>query len=213
MTSIIEFTQQYVKQRLLSELERSGGYYRYTHTLWVAQIGREIARAEGMDEEMVVLGCLLHDIGYVDCKTDRDFEDHGLLSARTAKEFLLGEGYDPVKTESICYGIRVHTQEEDARIRKANALEETISDADNIDRFDSYRLYKALQWDGPDRHSCRETAELAGKREDRIRFLRGLTFATPTAQKLWKEKLDLWDAFYGQLKKQMETTLLWDPEI
>lgn len=213
MTMIIESAQQYVKQRLLSELEPEPGYYRYTHTLRVAQIGREIARAEGLDAEMVVLSCLLHDIGYVECKCQQDFEDHGRLSAQIAEAFLLGKGYDPVKTESICYGIRVHTQEEEARVRKANAVEETVSDADNIDRFDSYRLYKMLQADALDRLSCREIAELAGKREERARFLRSLPFATATARKLWNEKLDLWETFYGQLKVQMETTLLWDPEI
>lgn len=213
MTMIIESAQQYVKQRLLSGLAPEQGYYRYTHTLRVAQIGREIAQSEGLDAEMVVLSCLLHDVGYVDCKCQQDFEDHGRLSAQIAEAFLLSEGYDPVKTESICYGIRVHTQEEEARIRKANALEETVSDADNIDRFDSYRLYKMLQADALDRHSCRENAELAGKREERVRFLRSLPFATATARKLWNEKLDLWEAFYGQLKVQMETTLLWDPEI
>ena len=110
--TIVEVTRQYVKRRLLSELSEENGYYRYTHTLRVAQIGLDIARSEGLDEEMTVLGCLLHDIGYVICKTDRDFEDHGRLSAQIAEEFLRSQGYDPVKTESICYGIRVHTQEE-----------------------------------------------------------------------------------------------------
>ena len=213
MCSIIDSAQKYVKQRFLTELEREHGYYRYTHTLRVAQIGREIACAEGVDEEMVVLSCLLHDVGYAECRCQQDYEDHGLLSARIAEKFLLGEGYDPVKTESVCYGIRVHTQEEEKRVRKANALEETVSDADNIDRFGSYRLYKMLQSDGIDQHSCREAAELAGKREERVRFLRSLPFATSTAQKLWNEKLDLWETFYGQLKAQMETTLMWDPEI
>ena len=213
MKSIVELTRQYVKRRLLSELSEESGDYRYTHTLRVAQIGRELARAEGLDEEMLVLACLLHDIGYVACKNDADFEDHGLLSSRIAREFLLNQGYDPEKTESICYGIRVHTQEERDRVRKATVLEESVSDADNIDRFDSYRLYQSLQWDAPDKHSCRETAVLAGKREERIQYLRSLPFATPMAQAMWNEKLDLWAAVYGQLRKQMETTLAWDPEL
>jgi len=213
MTPVVDAAKQYVKKRLLAELEPEHGYYRYTHTLRVADIGRRLARTEGLDEEMLVLACLLHDIGYVACRTDGDFEDHGRLSAEIAEEFLLSQGYDPVKTESICYGIRVHTQEEQNRVRKATVLEESVSDADNIDRFDSYRLYQSLRRDEPDQRSCRETADLAGKWEGRIEYLRSLPFATPTAQTMWNEKLDLWEAVYGQLRRQMETTLRWDPEL
>ena len=58
----------------------------------------EALRGEGVDrpakrsfdEEMLVLGCLLPDIGYVLCKTQEDYNYHGRLSAGIAREFLLG---------------------------------------------------------------------------------------------------------------------------
>ena len=84
---IIKTTQEYIKQRFLSELKQEDGYYRYTHSLRVAGICRKIAQAEGLDEEMLVLGGMLHDIGYVACKTKAEFTDHGLKSAEIAGEF------------------------------------------------------------------------------------------------------------------------------
>lgn len=213
MSQIVEAAQQYVKKRLLSELSEENGYYRYTHTLRVADIGRKIALAEGLDEEMLVLGCLLHDVGYVLCKTDEDFGDHGRLCAQIAAEFLWEQGYDPAKAESICYGIRVHTQPEEERIRPATVLENSIADADNIDRFDAWRLSRRLCWDELEKCSCRELDELVRKRQRHTQQLRKEPFATGTAAAMWQERLDLWIAVYSRLQYQMETTLAWDTEI
>lgn len=213
MSEIIEKTLKYVKQRLLSELKQEDGYYRYAHTLRVAQIGRTIARAEHLDEEMLVLGCLLHDIGYVACKKQTDYADHGLLSAQIAEEFLRQQGYDTEKAESICYGIRIHTQEDELRVRPATALEDSVSDADNIDRFDAWRFSRSLYWDGLDKLSIGKMQELAQRRVGRMEELRELRFATETGKKLWNEKLDLWVDFYSRLKVQMDMTHSWDPEI
>lgn len=210
---IVETTQTYVKQRLLGELSREDGYYRYTHTLRVTDIGRQIARAEGLDEEMLVLGCLLHDIGYVACKNKTDYADHGLKSAEIAAEFLTEQGYDPEKAESICYGIRVHTQEDEARVRPATILEDSISDADNIDRFDAWRFSRSLHWDGLDKLSIQQMKNLSVTRCQRMAQLRNLRFVTDTGRKLWNEKLDLWVDFYTRLEKQTDVTLAWDPEI
>lgn len=210
---MIETTRQYVKTRFLTELNREDGYYRYTHTLRVADIGGRIARAEGLDEEMLVLGCLLHDIGYVACKTKLDYADHGLKSAEIATEYLAAQGYDPAKAESICYGIRVHTQEDSERIRPATVLEDCVSDADNIDRFDAWRFSRSLHWDGLDKLTVPQMKKLAVTRCQRMEQLRNLRFATETGRRLWNEKLELWMDFYSRLEKQMDMTLDWDKEI
>ena len=210
---MIKITQSYIKRRFLTEISREDGYYRYTHTLRVADIGRQIARAEGLDEEMLVLGCLLHDIGYVACKSKLDYADHGLKSAEIAAEFLTQQGYDPEKAESICYGIRVHTQEDSDRSRLATVLEDSVSDADNIDRFDAWRFSRNLHWDGLDKLTVPQMKQLAMTRCQRMAQFRNLRFATETGRKLWKDKLDLWTGFYSRLERQMDTTLDWDKEI
>ena len=209
---LIARTQQYVKRRLLTELPDSQGAYRYTHTLRVAALGRELARAEGLDEEMLVLGCLLHDIGYVACQTQADYDDHGLLSSQIAAEFLAAEGYDPQKAASVCYGVRIHTQEEAQFARPATPLELSVGDADNIDRFDAWRLYEGLHWLKPEQLSCAGLREQAQKRVQGHERLRNLSFATPTAQQLWNQRLDLCVAYYARLEAQMTATLAWDAQ-
>lgn len=210
---IIKTTQEYIKQRFLSELKQEDGYYRYTHSLRVAGICRQIAQAEGLDEEMLVLGGLLHDIGYVACKTKADFTDHGLKSAEIAADFLREQGYDPQKAESICYGIRVHTQEDADRIRPATVQEDTISDADNIDRFDAWRFSRSLYWDGLEKTTVKQMRQISITRCQRMTELRTLRFGTDSARKLWNDKLDLWLDFYSRLGNQMELTLSWDNEL
>lgn len=208
--NIIETTRSYVKHRLLTELTRGDAAYRYTHTLRVAELGRQIARAEGLDEEMLVLACLLHDVGYVACVTQEDYNYHGRLSAEIAREFLLGEGYDPEKTESICYGILIHTLEEEKFPRSATVLELSVADADNIDRFDAYRLYEGMRWAKPEEMTASDLLELARRKVKGHENLRTFPFATDTARTLWNEKLDLCVEYYQRLARQMEVTLAWD---
>lgn len=210
---MIQHTKAYIKQRFLKELKQEDGYYRYTHSLRVAGICRNIALEEGLEEEMLILAGLLHDIGYVTCKSRLDYADHGLKSAQIAEAFLKECGYDPQKTESICYGIRIHTQEDADRARPATVLEDTVSDADNIDRFDAWRFSRNLYWDGLDKLTVKQLRQLCITRTQRMADLRRLRFATDTAKRMWNKKLDLWDNFYSRLGDQMDLTLGWDPEI
>lgn len=212
MSDIMEHARQYVKRRLLTGLEPSQGRYRYAHTLRVADIGRGIARAEGLDEEMLVLGCLLHDVGYVLCQTDEDYADHGRLSADIAAEFLRDAGCDPEKADSICYGVRIHTLEEAKFPRPATALELSVGDADNIDRFDAYRLYEGLCWLKPESLTCAELKAQAARKAEGHDRLRSIPFATPTATRLWQEKLNFCVDYYTWLEAQMAATLAWDEE-
>ena len=209
----IQTAKAYIKERFLTELNREDGYYRYTHSLRVAAICASIARSEGLDEEMLILGGLLHDIGYVACKSRADYADHGLKSAEIAEAYLKEQDYDPQKIQSVCYGIRVHTQEDEARIRPATVLEDTVSDADNIDRFDAWRFSRSLYWDGLEKLTVKQMRTLSATRCARMQELRSLRFATDTARKLWNEKLDLWTDFYHRLGDQMDLTIGWDPEI
>lgn len=212
MSTLVETTQSYVKKRFLTEmLPETGPQYRYAHTLRVAELGRRIARAEGLDEEMLVLGCLLHDIGYVQCTSHADYDDHGLLSARIAADFLVKQGYDPAKTESICYGIRIHTLAEEKRPRSPTVLEASVDNADDLDRFDAYRLYDWLRWLKPEQLSCAELQAQAGRWLQRCRRYAQMRLATPTANRLWQERLALYTDYFTRLCGQMDTTLAWDP--
>ena len=212
MTDLIRAAQRFAKEQLLTGLEPAHGRYRYTHTLRVAELGRRIARAEGLDEEMLVLACLLHDVGYVRCQTQEDYIDHGRLSAGMAAEFLAAQGYDPAKAESVCYGIRIHTLEEEKHPRPATVLENSVGDADNLDRFDAYRFYEGLHGADLAAMDCTALRDYAARRAAAHRRLNELPFATAFAAALWRQKLAQNEAFYNDLQAQMETTLAWDPQ-
>ena len=62
--------------------------YRWEHTLRVAHYGEQIARAETADVDVVVAGCLLHDVAHFDPMDD--YKDHGRQGARRgALQYLM----------------------------------------------------------------------------------------------------------------------------
>ncbi len=113
MTENIQTTLDFIKEKFKPESKDSKFTYRYEHTLRVAAIGQMIAKKEGLGEEALIIACLLHDIGYIECVTHEDFDLHGRISERIAREFLETISYDKDLIETICYGIRIHTEEPD----------------------------------------------------------------------------------------------------
>lgn len=210
MTGWISQAKDYIKRRFLEELEPQAGAYRYHHTLRVASLGHQIAQTERLDQEALTLACLLHDIGYVRCKTQADFDDHGRLSAEVAREYLTERGYDPEKIETICFGIRIHTLADSQVPRQPTPLEQSVSDADNIDRFDAYRLYEGFSWEKPETKAPAELLACAQKRIVRYTQYLEMPFGTKTAAGLWQDRLGFCIAFFRRLQAQMEATLAWE---
>lgn len=67
MTENIRKTEAFIKERFLSDAkgDQFDWTYRYEHSLRTAAIGQRIAREEGLNEEALIIACLLHDIGYI----------------------------------------------------------------------------------------------------------------------------------------------------
>ena len=62
--------------------------YRIEHTMRVANIGKQIAEAEDMDTEALVIACLLHDVSYCEeMKEKEDWFNHGRRAAAIARPF------------------------------------------------------------------------------------------------------------------------------
>ena len=204
----IEQTKRYLYQRLKestffakhpAKLE-----YRYQHSLRTAYIASQVAQADGLDEEALVLGCLLHDISYCQEFTDhQQWLDHGRASARIARPWLLQLGLEPERVEEICYGIAIHVDDEADFEGPRTPLAEDILMIDNVDRFDCYRIYEVL-----------ENARFSQmSHEEQIRWLEGqfpklemafeFAYGSPTAIRLWREKaqyhLDFYKKLYAQL--------------
>ncbi len=189
------------------EIQHYDMQYRYDHTLRVADIGREIARAEGISEEALVMACLLHDVGYPECKSFEELGKHPAYGAEIARRFLEKIGYHREISKSICKAILIHDrfpyEGEDATV-----LEKSVRDADDIDRADAMRICIRAYHDIGECPAW-ETQEVCIKRLEEMKGLRERICGTETAKFLWLENLDLREKFYRKLLLQMERTKEW----
>lgn len=181
--------------------------YRWEHTQRVAQYGRQIAQAEGADEEVVVIACLLHDVAHFDPLVS--YKDHGREGARISRPLLTELGYPEETVEAICYAIAVHVDEE-ADFEHPHTLEaDIVSDADNIDRFGATRT---LRWCAP---KMDDFPALAENLRQRVAHLEGYLGENPletkTGQALFAKQLERQIAFFRELIAEDDLTKL--PEI
>lgn len=179
--------------------------YRFRHTLRVANIGMEIAKKESFDVEELTIGCLLHDISYIkEFKTHEDWKGHGREASKIAREFLEELDIPKEKIEEICYGIAIHVDDEADFQGERTALALSIGDADNIDRFDVYRIYSNLQSINFSSMKHEEQLEVVNKKLEALNKYLELPFGTKTATELWKARLLYQIDFFSKLKQQLE---------
>lgn len=186
--------------------------YRYEHTLRVAMRGQQIADGEGWNREPLIIACLLHDIGYPECKTPDDFNHHQDISAEVAGVFLKNIHYDAKAAQSICRAIAFH-----ARTSKvpddATAFELSVRDADDLDGYDILRTYikgcKVIGLNGNwicGEHGASQIIKGCTDQLKQIEDSQNRVCGTNTAQRLWREQLLLRKAYYEALLQQMQTT-------
>ncbi len=178
--------------------------YRLEHTYRVANIGREIAAREGFDETEMVIACMLHDIAYCEEFGEDGWQDHGRRSAQIARPFLQKLGIAEERINDICYGIAIHVDEKADFPGEKTPFALTVGDADNIDRFDAYRIHEMLHYDKFLEMSFDEKVEYIEKRLTRLCELKEIPFGTQTANELWKSRLDFYIEFFKKLANQLK---------
>lgn len=145
--------------------------------------------AEGAQVEVVVAACLLHDVAHFDPLTD--YKDHGRAGARMSRPLLEELGYSEEQVGDICYAVAVHVDDKADFEHEPTLEAEIVSDADNIDRFGTYRI---LQWCVPEMDDFPALAEKLDKRATHLEsYLENNPLVTETGQAL----------FAGQLKRQI----------
>ncbi|MBQ8264686.1 MAG: HD domain-containing protein [Oscillospiraceae bacterium] len=184
------------------------GQYRFEHSLRVAHIGAEIARREGLDKEALTLACLLHDIAYSREIPAGGWNEHGRVGARIARPFLESLGLNPETVNDICYGIAIHVDDAADFDGERTSLALSVSDADNIDRFGTFRIYDAMRFAGFYEMSFEEKLAWTRKRIPDLERLRGIDFATVSAKAMWLKNLDYQIEFYTRLLHQLEQSTL-----
>ncbi len=205
----IRRAEEFLKEKLDSgkffKEHEADKLYRLEHSYRVANIGRRIAESEGFDTEAITVACLLHDVSY--CLTFRDREDyvnHGRYSARIARELISKLDFDEITTRDMLYGIAIHVDEKADFDGERTPFALTVGEADNIDRFDAYRIYETLQYKDYNTLSAREKeahVDSVLKNLDRYKSER---YSTKTAQAMWEERIGFYEAFYTRLKEQIK---------
>ena len=178
--------------------------YRLEHSLRVANIACSIAKKEGQDVFITTLAAILHDVGKFD--TEENIE-HGRVSADVALVFLKTLNISKKQLDDIHFCIASHV-DGCAGYEYENIPEaDTVSDADNIDRFGVYRIYQQLTWDNVEALPALECAEkysiIAEKTE---RFREANTLSTSTANEMFRKNLDIQIGFYKNLAEELKQT-------
>lgn len=208
MTERIKKTEDFLKhcfeKNTKYQEEPAQKAYRLEHSFRVANIGKIIAEKEGMDVEAMVIGCLLHDVSYGEMYgNDVDYKDHGRLSAKISRPFLEKLQLPSTVIEDICYGIAIHVDDKAdfEGVRSPFAL--TIGDADNIDRFDAYRIYETLQFNKFNEMPLQTKKEYIQNMLTKLEKFADIEFGTAYGKILWLEKLDFQKQYYTRLLQQI----------
>lgn len=181
--------------------------YRLEHSYRVANIARAIAEAEGFNVTYAVIAGLLHDIAYCEEMVTREERmNHGRRSAAIARPFLESLSLPVDAVNEICYGIAIHVDDEADFVWERTPFCETVGDADNIDRFDVYRVYESLQFIQFSEMPLAEKQSRVDSIIDKLTRYKEMKLGTETAKKLWIERLDYQLSFYAKLKAQLDSS-------
>lgn len=185
--------------------------YRLEHSYRVANISKVIAEAEDFDVTYAVIAGLLHDIAYCEeMVTREDRMNHGRRSAAIARPFLESLGLPIDAVNEICYGIAIHVDDEADFAWKRTPFCETVGDADNIDRFDAYRIYETLEYLKFSEMSLEDRREKVVSTINRLTKYKEMKLGTATANNLWIQRLDYYIGFYEKLTAQLDnSTTIW----
>ena len=177
------------------------------HSYRVANIAKGIAEAEGYPVVHAVIAGLLHDIAYCEEMPTKEARmNHGRRSAAIARPFLLELGLTDAEVNTICYAIAIHVDDLADFPWERTAFSELVGDADNLDRFDAYRIYETLQYDKFSELSLPEKTDLVSRTLRRLSELRAFPLGSETAKKLWLQRLDFYSSFYEKLQTQLENS-------
>ena len=177
--------------------------YRLEHSYRVANIARQIAQREGFDETELVIAGLLHDVSYCEEFGEAGWIEHGRRAARIARPFLTELGLKEDRVDEICFGIAIHVDDEADFPGERTPFALSVGDADNIDRFDVYRIHESLTGDGFLGMALPQKLQYAQKRLSRLRELLDLPMGTKTAEELWRSRLSFSISFYEKLAEQL----------
>ena len=201
----MDFLKQQFDQSVYMVAHPMDKKYRLEHTMRVANIGQQIARGEGFEEETLIIGCLLHDLSYVDTfNSEDDWLNHGRNAAKMARPFLETLDLRQEQIDEICYGIAIHVDDQADFPGERSPLAVSIGDCDNIDRFDVYRIHETLKNRSFTDLSYEEQVEYVRNVLERLNKYKEMGLATTTGTKLWRDRITFQIEFFTRLQAQLD---------
>ena len=209
-TELIRRTEEFLKQKFNESTYMNehplGRAYRLEHSYRVANIGRIIAEEEGFDVTEMVIACLLHDISYCESFDENGWRNHGRSAARIARPFLTELGLPADRINDICYGIAIHVDDEADFEGERTPFALSVGDADNIDRYDAYRIFETLAHDNFTEKTLAEKTELIETRLEKLKKAATMPLGTKAAEKIWVERITYYCSFYEKLQEQFKNS-------
>ena len=196
----------FLRERFLSSdaMDAAARSYRFRHTLRVAELGRRIARAEGLSEDALVVGCLLHDLAYSEVMPDEAaWRGHGRRSAALARPFVETLALPDADREALLFGIAIHVDDVSGFPGERSPLACSIGDCDNLDRFDVYRVNEQLERVGFSTLDADAQRAFVAKAQAHLRHCENAPVSTATARALWQDRLAFQNEFYRRLSAQL----------
>ncbi len=173
---------------------------RFEHCQRCATWAERIARAEGVDVELVKISSLFHDIG----KAVSSEEGHADVGAAICDQYLASVGYDETRRSRIVDIVRNHNRHSQPA---ASREEEVVRDADLLDEVGAITVL----WDAM--ASAGEKDPSYGKARDRIAsgLMRLKTelpghLNTLTARKIAEDRTLLVEKFIKDLDYELGTS-------
>ena len=87
---------------------------------------------------------------------------------------------------------------------KERPLALSVSDADNLDRFDAYRIYQGLEYKTYSKLPISEKRETVLSTLERLSRYNEMKLGTEFATKMWVERITFYQTFYQKLLTQIE---------
>lgn len=187
----------------------------FDHVRRVAHLAVRIARAEGADEEVVLLAALLHDVPTAHHATAR--AGHHLAAADFAREYLTQRGMASKRIENIVHCIAAH-RFRDQSLQPQTLEAQCLYDADKLDSIGAIGVARAFAFAGA--HNNRlwteprsaTTAKPSGADYTPVHeFIYKLqrllaTLHTPTGRVIGEQRHAFMVTFYEQLDAEMRQT-------
>ena len=209
-TELITKTENFLKQKFNGSAyfkdHPDEKAYRLEHSYRVANIGKEIAEKEGFDVTEMVVACLLHDVSYCEDFDDDGWKDHGRNAAKIARPFLKELGLPEDRVNDMCYGIAIHVDDEADFEGERTPFALSVGDADNIDRFDAYRIHEGLVYEKFLEKSFEEKVNFVNTRIEKLGKAMQMELGTKTAEEIWAERIAYYIGFYDKLHKQFSNS-------